>query len=325
MDVIQKLAPFVIEEGIKHVSKNLNSPSSELATEASRGNTHAIKSMLSKNPSINRGPAMVAAASAGYLGALDVLLEPPKSSSHDHDHDRDQHHHHQETIDVNVWASGTTPLLAAVKEHHVKTTRTLLEAGADPELEYKNGTTAIQEAARAGEAEIVRLLAKAGANVDHHNADGDTALIIAARWGQTAAAKVLIEEDANVNARNAKHSTALLVAARHDNTPIIELLLRNGANVNARDRQGRGALHRAVAGMWLIEGVPVSVKERIVEMLLNAGADPTMTDLQGKTAADRAGWFQGDERLRKLLESKIKTFRRKYDPKDRDRRRAQTF
>jgi len=120
MDVIQQLAPFVIEQGIKHVSKNLNSPASDLATEASKDNTYAIKSMLSKNPSINRGPAMVAAASAGYLGVLDLLLELPKSSSHDHDHDQDHHHYHHETIEVNIWANGTTPLRSAVKEHHKK-------------------------------------------------------------------------------------------------------------------------------------------------------------------------------------------------------------
>jgi len=273
-----------------------------------------MRSIIKKNPTVNRGPALVSAAALGHLKALDILLEEPRPSSRDRSQD-----HLDEGPDVNIWAQGTTPLLAAIKEHHSKTTRLLLEAGADPNLPYKDGTAPLQVAAQAGDLEIVKALIEHDANVNHHNDVGDTALIIASRWRHANTARYLLEKGARVNARNDKNSTALLVAARHDCVDVMEVLLKNGANVNARDKKGRGALHRAVAGMWLIEGVPVKVKEKIVEILLEAGADPGLRDAQGKTASDRAGFFVGGERLRNLLDS-----RKSYSPRDRQRR-AMTF
>jgi ankyrin repeat protein len=319
MNIIQQLAPIAIEHGTKYVSRRLATPGGDLAIEASANNTVALRSMLNKNPTINRGPALVSAAALGHLKALNILLEPPRLLSDDKDHGHGNSRH-QESPDVNVWAQGTTPLLAAVKDHHSKTTKLLLDAGADPDLAYKDGTTALQQAAQCGDVEIIKLLVAADANINHHNDVGDTALIIASRWGHANTARLLIELGAKVNARNDKNSTALLVAARHDCVDVLQVLLKNGANVNAKDKKGRGPLHRAVAGMWLIEGVPVKVKEKLIKMLLEAGADPGLRDEQGKTACDRAGWFVGGEGLRKLLEVK----RGSYDPRDRQRR-ANTF
>lgn len=338
MEILQTLAPIVIKHGLQHASKKLNSPSSDLAREAADNNTHAMRTLLSRHRSISRGPALVSAATAGQLSALDLLLEAPESSTH--------HHYPHEATDPNTWANGTTPLLAAVKEHHVKTTTTLLDAGADPNLGYRNGTTALHEAAQAGDVALVKLLLQAGAKIDHHDQAGDTALILASRWGRVRVAKALIDAGANVEGRNAKGSTSLLVAARHDQVEVVELLLKEGADVHVRDRQGRGVLHRAVAGVGWIDGVPVSVKERIVAMLLRAGADPGVRDEAGKTASERAGWVKGDGGLKRLLESgrRVNSSRgggggdaggrwyderedggRKYGPSPGDPRRRQTF
>lgn len=316
MNIIQTLAPIAIEHGTKYVSKRLASPAAELQTETSANNTIAIRSILKKNPNVNRAPALVTAAALGHLKALDILLEPPRPSSRERDYD---HSRPQEAPDVNVWAQGTTPLLAAIKEHHTKTTKLLLEAGAETDLSYKDGTSPLHMAALGGDLEIARLLIDHDANVNHPNDAGDTALIIASRWGHANTARFLIEKGAKVNARNNKNSTALLVAARHDCVDVLQVLLDNGANVHARDKKGRSVLHRAVAGMWLIEGVPVKTKERMVDILLKAGADPNVRDVAGKTAADRAGWFVGGEGLRSMLES-----RKSYGPRDRQKR-AMTF
>jgi ankyrin repeat protein len=321
MNIIAQLAPIAIEQGTKYVSKRLTTPGGELATEASNNNTVALRSMLKRNPNINRAPALVSAAALGHLKALDILLEPPKASSRDRD---SGHESTNEGPDVNVWAQSTTPLLAAVKEHHSKTTKLLLEAGADPNLAFKDGTTALQLAVQSGDIEIAKLLLAHGAEINHHNGVGDTALIITARYGHANTAKFLIAEGARVNARNDKNSTALLVAARHDCVDVLQVLLKNGANVNARDKSGRGPLHRAVAGISLIEGVPVKTKMQIVEMLLEAGADPGLRDGGGKTAGERAGWFVGGEGLRKLLEVK-KTYDGSRDRTRERARRANTF
>jgi hypothetical protein len=39
-------------------------------------------------------------------------------------------------------------------------------------------------------------------------------------------------------------------------------------------------------------------------VLLKAGADPSVKDAQGKTAAQRVGWMEGGDALRKLLDGK---------------------
>jgi hypothetical protein len=312
MDILKTIGPIAIEQAAKYyVNQGSGShPSGTLATEASANNTSAVKSILAKSPLIDRAPALVAASSAGNLSVLDLLLEPPQTTS--------RHHHHQPSsssksqdrkVDLNVWSAGTTPLLAAVKTKHAKTTKYLLQSGADPDLCDKSGSTALQLASKNGDLEIVRVLLSFGAEVDYRNADGDTALIIASRWGHARTARVLLENGANIEARNAKGGSALLVAARHDCVEVLEILLKKGADVRVRDKKGRGVLHRVVEGVNFVENVPVKVKEGMVRDLLEAGANPAMRDAAGKTAGQRAGWLNGGEELRRLLD--VRDFRKR--------------
>ncbi|KAF4629221.1 hypothetical protein G7Y89_g8923 [Cudoniella acicularis] len=298
MDIISSIAPIAIEEAVKYVSKQTTSDSSLLATEAASNNTKSMKTLLDKNPRVDRGPALVAAAAMGNLSALNLLLEDQSSSSHRHSH-RSRHE-----VNLNVWSSGNTPLLAAVKGKHVKTTRLLLQAGADPELCPKTGDTALHQAARGGDIDMVEELLAFDAEVDHRNSNGDTPLITAARNQHARTAKVLIDNGADIEAVNKKGGSALLVAARHDCLDVVRLLLKEGADVNVRDKKGRGVLHRAVEGLGYNVGpvgAPVSIKVEILELLLKAGADPKMKDDEGKTPADGASWLSGGDRLRNVL------------------------
>ncbi|CZR58785.1 related to Ca2+/calmodulin-dependent protein kinase Ibeta2 [Phialocephala subalpina] len=305
MNLIGQVAPVVIQEATKYISKRTTTPASELATFASDNDTSSIRRLLEKDPDINRGPGLIAAASAGNLAALDLLLEPPTQPKHS------RHHHKPVKIDLDVWSSGTTPLLAAVRNKHVKTTKYLLEEGADSDLCPKSGITALQEASQAGDIDIVRVLLLYGANVNHPDHCGDTPLIVASRWGHAKTARCLLQNSARINECNDKGSTPLSVAARHDYEDVIEELLDprwegsggkgTKINVNRRDKKGRTALHRAVEGIWLLDGVRSERKEEVVRILLQAGADPKVRDKDGKTPADRVGWLTGGEELRRLL------------------------
>jgi ankyrin repeat protein len=161
-----------------------------------------------------------------------------------------------------------------------------------------------------GDLEICRVLLSFGADVNHQNAVGDTALIMASRYDHLSVVKCLLENGAEIDIRNKKWSTALLVAARHDAIDVLEILLRYGAHPRVKDKKGRTPLHRAVEGIWLVDGVPGTVKEDMVRKLLRAGANPDAKDLEGKTAAQRAGWLRGSEGLRKLLEGRSRSIER---------------
>jgi ankyrin repeat protein len=306
MDLLKNLAPLapLALEATKFVLKRATTPASELATEASSNNIRSVRSTLSREPSIDRAPALVVASSLGYLSVVDALLEPPQNS---HSHER-HHHHEPQKIDPDVWSSGTTPLLAAVENGHSKTAKLLLEYGAEPELCPKTGTTALQEAAKKGDIDIVEILLSFGAVINHANAAGDTALIIASRAGHSRTVRYLLENGAELDTRNKKGSTALSIAAKHDIVEVVDVLLREGADVRVRDKRGRTPLHRAVEGTWLVDGVGGDVKEEIVRKLIRAGADPNAKDASGKTAADRIGWLTGGDGLKRLLEKRARSW-----------------
>jgi ankyrin repeat protein len=315
MDFLNTLAPLapLALEATKFALKKAGPPTNELAVETSANNIKAVRLILAKYPTIDRSPALVAAASLGHLVILDLLLEPY------YDHHR---HHEPERIDVNVWSSSETPLLAAVKNQHFKTTKCLLEAGAEPDLCPKTGTTALEEAAGLGDIDIVKVLLEFKADVNHQNLAGDTALIFASRTGHSRTASFLLENGASINLKNKKGNTALAVAAKHGKVEVVEALLKEGAEVRVRDKKGRTPLHRAVAGTWLTDGNGVRSKEQIVKMLMRAGANPNAKDIEGKTATDRVGWLNGGEGLRRLLEKRSKS----WDPPPRDRQgRSRTF
>ncbi|KAH8682787.1 ankyrin repeat-containing domain protein [Tricladium varicosporioides] len=322
MNIVKTVAPIAIEEAFKYASKHAVSDSSQLAKDAQENNTSAIKNILRKNPNVDRGPALVAAAGMGNLSSLDILLSSRNSSHHHGRHSdspsRDSNHEHHR-INLNVWSSGSTPLLSAVSNKHVKTTRLLLQNGADPDLCPQTGVTALHMAAQAGDIDIVEELLCFEAEIDHRDARGDTALIIASRCGWARTAKVLLDNGADIEAVNKKGGSSLLVAARHSRVDVVKMLVRERADINVKDKKGRGVLHRAVEGVGFIEGVPVSVKEELLQILLKAGADPKVKDNDGKTAAERATWLTGGEKLRTILFS-WQTERKRRGSSDRRRR-----
>jgi ankyrin repeat protein len=75
---------------------------------------------------------------------------------------------------------GWTPVYRAVICSHVEATKTLLELGADPNIQNKLGETPLHKAVDSGCGRIVRLLLDKGADVGLTTIDGETALHVAA-------------------------------------------------------------------------------------------------------------------------------------------------
>lgn len=301
MDIAVKLAPVLIAQATKYMNEKKTSPNHELAVAAAAGDLDALDDILGKQPMIDRAEALVAAASRGRLGALEILAEPPPDKHADKPSNR-RYRHEPPKTDLNCWFENKTPLIAAAHTGHKKAAALLLDEGADTELAQRNtGMTALHHAAKDGDWPMAKVLVDHGARVDSRDKEGNTPLLLAARYNHANTLDYLLEAHADIEARDKKGSTALLLACRHDSVRGVELLLKEGANPKVKDKKGRNALHRAVAGLDLVEGVASKKKEIMVKKLLYAGISPTDTDKEGKTPGDRCSRLRGGGRVKRLL------------------------
>ena len=92
----------------------------------------------------------------------------------------------------------------------------------------------------------LKTLLSGGADPDAHDENLNTALIFAARDGQLELAQELIVAGANVNWRDAEQVTPLILAAFKGHVRVVETLLEAGADISAKDRWNRSALDYAL-------------------------------------------------------------------------------
>jgi ankyrin repeat protein len=184
---------------------------------------------------------------------------------------------------VNAQANnGMTALCVAVGEGYPSNVADLLAARADATLVCRDGRTALHEAtARAGEPRpsIVTVLLKAGARIDAVDATGQTALMLAAGRAQGLAnVEVLLSGSAKLDLAARNGRTALHEAVALDHRPTAEALLRAGAAPSPKDGDGDTPLHLA-ARQDAVE---------ILAILLNYGADTKAKNRLGETPLDTA-------------------------------------
>lgn len=184
---------------------------------------------------------------------------------------------------VNAQAkNGDTALCVAVGEGYPSNVADLLAARADATLVCREGRTALHEATgRAGEPRpsIVTVLLKAGARVDAVDAAGQTALVLAAGRAQGLAnVDVLLTASArpDIAGRNGRTALHEAVAAGHRQTA--DALLRAGAAASPKDAEGDTPLHLA-ARQDAVE---------LLELLLRYRADTKARNRLGETPLDTA-------------------------------------
>jgi len=117
-----------------------------------------------------------------------------------------------------ITACGKSPMMLAAMYGHEAVIKTLLEAGANPNLgcddESEMGHTALMYAAGSffagNRADVVAILAEGGADVDAQNEAGETALMLSCDRADSV--KALLAADANVNLRDNEGNTAMMLA-----------------------------------------------------------------------------------------------------------------
>jgi ankyrin repeat protein len=197
---------------------------------------------------------------------------------------------------------GATPLMYAVLYADLTTVRTLLDAGADPNLADHAGATALLWAV--DDLEKTRLLLERGARINVRSGDGRTPLMVAAaRHGAAPVVRLLLDRGANALARGpgrAGETTAVQLSYRSGDESVIRLFQTWGPEAKAINLV---TLDFAVsadcdgcANAVLKQLDPASIENSLTmalppgdagqwgKRLLDAGADPNVKDAEGRTA-----------------------------------------
>jgi ankyrin repeat protein len=109
--------------------------------------------------------------------------------------------------------TGTTPVIAAVRDGRPGAIRALITAGADPNLPAGvNGWPPLMHAVHKDRKLAVAALLDSGADPNQRSADGSTALIMAAGYGATGMVRLLLEHGADPRIENFAGISALTMA-----------------------------------------------------------------------------------------------------------------
>lgn len=200
-------------------------------------------------------------------------------------------------------AQGAAPseesLLQAVDEGSSARVKTLLAAGANPNLRDDRGEPLLIYALHAGKPEIASVLMQAkGIDLEAENRVGQTALMVAAYQGRIDLVKALIDADAEVNH---KGWTALHFAASSGQVEVVKLLLENAAYIDAESPSRTTPLMMAAR----IKDRPTCI------LLLQEGADPRGVNQAGLSASDFAR-RAGDPELADWLAKSAENWTRAY-------------
>ncbi len=194
--------------------------------------------------------------------------------------------------------NGRTLLVQACFNGNVAQIRSLLEAGADPNIGDKDGNyyPVIAASSDVGKSEIIELLLEYGAdiNVSHQNT-GDSALSEAVFWENKEVAETLIKRGIDLK----KHGGgALFQAVYWDKPEMLHFLLSNGVTPDAPDSNGHTAL------MWaaLKNNLPAFLQ------LLEAGANPAFSAKDGDSVYSHAR-DGGNKKIIALVKERLATNR----------------
>ena len=190
---------------------------------------------------------------------------------------------------------GWTPLFYAVYDEDVKYCKTLLLAGADPNIpDLENNDTPLSMAARDGNIEICELLHSHGSVLDKELASR-TALHWAAEYGSLPVVEYLVRNGSVVD-KPSYYSTGtpLMIAAKKGHTNICQYLLNNNADVNFNFRSNTPLMNACYS-------YPYGDHKEVVKLLIAAGADISAVDEFGYTALMRAAECGHQEVVKVLI------------------------
>jgi ankyrin repeat protein len=191
-----------------------------------------------------------------------------------------------------------TALMWAIAGGHSAVAKELVQYKADVNARSKGGSTALMFAAR-GDMESARTLLNAGADPNLQIPDwGGTALIIASTMGQADIVEVLLDKGADPNYRDKNSFTALHSAVRDSDygedaaqraraVATVKVLLAHRADPNARLHQEKPTV-RGLDELQFEGATPLALAAEVnnldaIKVLVAGGADPNIPTAMGTT------------------------------------------
>ncbi|MBR4682649.1 MAG: ankyrin repeat domain-containing protein [Elusimicrobiaceae bacterium] len=217
-----KVTDYSIETGpngegiFRYSGEELNKPWTALMWACDRGNTDAVKILLSKgaNPEIkaldNGDTALIIATKKDNTEIVKLLLG-----------------NHAAVNTQNQ--EGFSPLALAAEGNNMEAVKLLLAKGADVNNLNAWQETPLMIASAYGLTDMVKLLLDNGAKINLQSEDGVTALLLATARNKKEIVKLLLEHKADVHLANVAGYTPLRVATEDNNTEIVKLLKAAGA------------------------------------------------------------------------------------------------
>ena len=128
------------------------------------------------------------------------------------------------------------PLLQAVRQDNLETTQLLLDQGALPDIKGR-GYTPLGLAAKNGNVPLVKILLRAQADPNRKNDDGDTPMHSAALMGHVQVIDALARARPDMKSFNREGLAALAVAAANGQYDAVNALVRAGAPLEWGDKK----------------------------------------------------------------------------------------
>ena len=222
------------------------------------------------------------AADVGCVKVIEILLD------------------HKANIDLPVSeqsltiAGNTTALNIAARHGKLEAVKSLIERGANIEIENAIHMVPLQSAAKAGRFDVVHLMMDSVKVLGRKGIDMiSSSMIDAAMNNQGDIVQYLLDEGADPNHPGAGHYTALDGACNNGNVDIIHLLLEKGASLEAKaSARGHTALYHAVQRR----------RYKVVKALIHAGARKDCITADGMTLLHAAAENGSADILELLLE-----------------------
>lgn len=215
-------------------------------------------------------------------------------------------------------------LITYADSGQLKTVKSLISVGANPNAQTWDGTTALMYASEKGHYPVVRELIANHAEINTSSIDLFTALHYATISNHDSIAELLILNGANVHPIEYRGMSPLHYASAYGYPFLANLLLYYGAHIDSTDYYGNTPLMQAVyygssltAQMLLEEWADVDKADKdgytplmvaaqfndttLIQLLLDYGANPLAKNLAGNTALALAIESQADQAIEQLL------------------------
>ena len=111
----------------------------------------------------------------------------------------------------------------------------LIELGAQVDLQDNDGRSALMDASRSGNDVTVNILLACEAKSNMKDKNGETSLMMACRYGYDSVVTVLLENTvAIIDLKNNEDWSALMLASWNCHKECVKILLKHGASVERR-------------------------------------------------------------------------------------------